>query len=112
MFIASCANQNLNINKNKETLVVQKYSNNGFTLVFTEELYKNKTINKKLNDRELFVFQKNLKKDTKVKITNLLNNKTVIASVKNKSKYPNFYNSVITMRIANEIDLDLEEPFI
>ena len=112
IFLASCVNQNLNINKNKETLVVQNYSNNGFTLVFTEELYKNKTINKKLNDRELFVFQKNLKKDTKVKITNLLNNKTVIASVKNKSKYPNFYNSVITMRIANEIDLDLEEPFI
>ena len=68
--------------------------------------FKNKTVSKKLNDRDLYVFQKNLKKDATVKITNLLNNKYIIATVKNKSKYPNFYNSVITNRIAKEIDLD------
>ena len=74
--------------------------------------YLNKIVNKKLNDRDLFVFQKNLKKDTTVKITNRLNNKSVIATVKSKSNYPNFYNSVITSRIANEIELNLKEPFI
>ena len=65
-----------------------------------------------MNDRDLFVFQKNLKKNTTVKITNLLNNKSVIATVKNKSKYPNFYNSVITSRIAEEINLNLDEQHI
>ena len=47
-----------------------------------------------------------------VAITNQINNKTVIATVKSKSKYPNFYNSVITSRIASEIELNLEEPFV
>ncbi len=107
----SCTNNNLN-RKTIEPKFFNKFSNNGFTLIYSEELFKNKTINKKLSDRDLLVFQKNLKKDTTVKITNQLNNKSVIAKVKSKSKYPNFYNSVITNRIASEIDLNLDEPFI
>ena len=112
LFIFSCTNQNFNNKNISNNVIFQKYKNNGFTLVYSDELFKNKTINKKLNDRELLVFQKNLKKNSSVKITNLLNNKYIIAKVKNKSKYPNFYNSVITKRIANEIDLNTEEPFI
>ena len=112
LFIFSCTNQNFNNKNISNNVIFQKYKNNGFTLVYSDELFKNKTINKKLNDRELLVFQKNLKKNSSVKITNLLNNKYIIAKVKNKSKYPNFYNSVITKRIANEIDLYTEEPFI
>ena len=108
----SCTDANFNKKKISEPVIFQKYSNNGFTLVFSDKLIKNKTVNKKLNDRELLVFQKNLKKNTPVKITNLLNNKSIIAKVKGKSKYPNFYNSVITVRIANEIELDPNEPFI
>ena len=108
----SCVDQNLNKKKIKDEIIFQKYSNNGFTLVFNKTLLKKKIINKKLNDRDLFVFQKNLKKNTTVKITNTLNNKSVIATVKNKAKYPDFYNSVITSRIATEIDLDLDEPYI
>ena len=98
--------------KTIEPKFFNKFSNNGFALIYSEELFKNKTINKKLSDRDLLVFQKNLKKDTTVKITNQLNNKSVIAKVKSKSKYPNFYNSVITNRIASEIDLNFDEPFI
>ena len=112
MFTFSCTNQNLIKKKSLDPVIFQKYSNNGFTLVYSDDLYKNKIVNKKLDDRELFVLQKNLKKDSTVKITNLLNNKSIIAKVKNKSKYPNFYNSVITSRIATEIDLDLKEPFV
>ena len=112
LFFSSCVNQNYSKKINTEQLILQKYSNNGFTLIYSEKLFKNKIVNKKLNDRDLFVFQKNLKKNTTVKITNLLNNKSVIANVKNKAIYPNFYNSVVTSRIAKEIELDLSEPFI
>ena len=112
ILLTSCVNQNQSNKQIKDPIVVQKYSNSGFALVFTEKLYKNKIINKKLNDRDLFVFQRNLKKNSTVKLTNLLNNKSIIATVKGSSRYPNFYNSVITSRIANEIELDLEEPFI
>ena len=111
-FIGSCTNTTFNNKNISEPKIFKKYSNNGFALVYTDELFKNKIINKKLNDRDLFVFQKNLKINTSVKITNLLNNKSIIATVKNKSKYPSFYNSVITSRIADEISLDLNEPYI
>ena len=111
-FIISCVDPNISSKIITEPKIYQKYSNNGFTLVYSNELFKNKTVSKKLNDRELFIFQKNLKKETTVKITNLLNNKTVIAKVKSKSRYPNFYNSVITKRIANEIEFNFDEPYI
>ncbi len=112
IFSISCTSETLTNKNISDPIIFKKYSNNGFTLVYDEKLFKNKTINKKLNDRELFVLQKNLKKNTTVKITNQINNKSVIAKVKSKSKYPNFYNSVITSRIASEIELDLDEPFI
>ncbi len=112
IFIASCAKHNLNNNRISDQIILKTYSNNGFALIYTDDLYKNKTVNKKLNDRDLFVFQKNLTKNTTVKITNQLNNKSVIATVKGRSKYPNFYNSVITARIADEIGLDFDEPYI
>ena len=56
--------------------------------------------------------QKNLKRGTTVKIKNILNNKTIIAKVGNKSQYPIFNNSVISNRISEEINLDPNEPYI
>ena len=111
IFFSSCVDQDFGKKITKQK-IFNKYSNNGFTLVYTDKLFKDKTVNKKLNDRDLFVFQKNLKKNTTVKITNQINNKSIIAKVKSKSEYPNFYNSVISSRIAAEIELDLNEPFI
>jgi len=48
-----------------------------------------------------------------VKITNPENGKYLIANVKsNRAKFSNFYNSVISLRIAEELDLDTSEPLI
>jgi len=48
-----------------------------------------------------------------VKITNLKNQKTIIAEVaSNKAKFSDFYNCVITDRIAEELSLDPNEPYI
>ena len=42
-----------------------------------------------------------------------MNQKTIIAKViSNKVKFPEFYNSVITMRIAEELSLNINEPYI
>ena len=42
-----------------------------------------------------------------------MNQKTIVAKViSNKAKFPEFYNSVITMRIAEELSLNLNEPYI
>ena len=58
------------------------------------------------------IFQRNLKKDTSVKITNLLNNKSILAKVGANSKYPIFYNSVISKRIYDELELDINQPYV
>ena len=80
--------------------------------MYEDILYKNKEISKKIDNRSLIIFQKNLKKDTKVKITNPLNNKSILARVGANSKYPLLYNSVLSKRIFDELELNKNEPYI
>ena len=88
------------------------YSNKGFTLVYDEKLFNNKNINLKLNDRSLLIFNNFLEYETPVKVTNLINGKFLVAKVGKNAKYPSFYNSVISKRIAQDLDIDLNEPYI
>ena len=93
--------------------IMSKYKNSGFTLVYDPVLKKEKKISKKIDNKSLFIFHKNLKKNSFVKITNPINQKTVIAEViSNKVRFSDFYNSVITSRIADELSLNLNEPYI
>ena len=73
---------------------------------------KKKIVNKKIDERSLIIFQKNLKFDTIVKITNIFNNKSLIATVGKNSKYPSFNNSVLSARIAEELELDIDQPYV
>ncbi len=109
IFLVSCEVSKKKINYTNKFI---NYSNKGFALVYDEELYKNKNINRKLNDRSLLIFNNFLKEETPVKITNLINGKYLIAKVGKSSKYPTFYNSVISKRIANDLDIDKNEPYI
>ena len=109
--LAACSTKNLTKNK-IEIIQSNNFYNTGFALVYNNDLYKNKIVSKKIDERSLFIFQRNLKYKTKVKITNMLNNKSVIATVGKKSSYPLFNNSVISKRIAEEIDLNIEQPYI
>ena len=61
--------------------VLEKFKNSGFTLVYQKNLFDKKFITKKIDERELIIFQKNLQKGTTVKITNPFNDKTIIAKV-------------------------------
>ena len=110
-FFSSCAKiptEKTSIN----IIPTETYSNKGFTLLFTEDLKKKKIVNKKIHERSLIIFQKNLKKNTTVKITNLLNNKSILAKVGVNSNYPSFYNSVISQRIFDELELNNNEPYV
>ena len=112
LFLYSCETKNINISNRDIISSDINFSNRGFALVFDESLNKKKIINKKIENRSLIVFQRNLKKNTNVKITNLLNNKSILAKVGVNSTYPNFYNSVISKRIYKELGLDSDEPYI
>ena len=86
-----------------------KYINSGFALIYNDNL---KGI-KKLENRSLNIYHKSLKRKSTVKITNLKNNKYLIATVKsNRVKFSNFYNSILSLRIAEELELDFNEPYV
>ena len=100
------------INYKTSKTIVNGYSNKGFALVYSDSLYNQKIVNKKIDERSLIIFQKNLKVNTQVKITNIINGKTIIGKVGKNSNYPSFNNSVLSMRIAKELDLDINEPYV
>jgi hypothetical protein len=108
-FIYGCdqvtTNNSQKININFEN----KYRNSGFALVYNKDL---KNI-KKIDERSLDIYHKKLKKKSYVKIVNPENGKSLIAKVKsNKVKFSNFYNSILSPRIAEELDLNSNEPYI
>ncbi len=88
------------------------FINKGFSLIYNDKFYDNKVISKKIDERSLVIFQKNLKKNTIVKITNILNNKSVVGTVGSNADYPLFNNAVLSLRISDEIGLNENEPYV
>ena len=111
LILNSCVNTQIQ-KKDKISASNVFFINKGFALIYSEDLKKDKIVSKQLNDRSLVIFQKNLKKDTTVKITNLINQKYIIAKVGKNASYPNFFNSVISKRISKELVVDKDEPYI
>ena len=110
VLITSCASNNyktVNVDP-----ILEKFSNNGFALIYNDKLYNDKIISKKMDERDLIIFQRNLRKGTSVKITNPFNSKTIIAKVGKKANYPSFNNSVVSIRISKELEIDINEPYI
>ena len=113
IFLNSCVNYPIDIDKEIETKPRTNYFlNKGFALVYNDDLYKKKLIEAKIVNRSLIIFQRNLKKNSTVKITNLINSKYIIAKVGKTTEYPFFYNSVISQRISQELEIDELEPYI
>ena len=111
IFLTGCKQINLDDGINLDSQV--KYKNSGFALIYSDDLKKEKKITKKIDNRAIIIFHKSLKKNSFVKITNPVNMKSIIAEViSNKVEFSDFYNSVITLRIAEELSLDLNEPYI
>ena len=109
IFLNSCDQSIINKSNKKDFQLEKKYKNSGFALIYDSQINEIK----KLEKRSLLIYHKSLKKNSTVKITNPLNGKYLIANVKsNKVKFSNFYNSVLSLRIAEELELDLNEPFI
>ncbi len=111
IFLSGC-NQ-YDKNKSLDYSVKDKYKNSGFAIIYNDQLKKEKKVSKKIDNRSLLIFHKKLKKNSYVKITNPSNQKSIIAKVEsNKVRFPGFYNSVITSRIAEELSLDINDPYI
>ena len=109
-FLYSCADYNISNKNSKDEK--KYYSSSGFALVYNDDLYLNKVVNKKINNNETKVLHNYLKPNTPIKIVNPTNSKFIETKVYKRSLYPQIFTAVITEKIANSLDLNLEDPFI
>ncbi|MBD1174770.1 hypothetical protein IDH32_05280 [Pelagibacterales bacterium SAG-MED01] len=108
-FIYGCGESPFGNNNKAKFKIEKRFKNSGFALIYSDNLKKIK----KLDNRSLTIHHKKLKRKSMVKITNLKNGKSLIAEVKsNKVNFSDFYNSVITERIAENLELNINEPYI
>jgi hypothetical protein len=108
LFISSCADYKIaKMNNNKNY-----YSSNGFVLIYDQNLYINKIVNKKLDQNQVKVLHRTLKKNTPIKITNPENNISIITTVYSKTNFPKIFNAVVTLKTVNILKLDKNNPFI
>mgnify|MGYP006105538881 CR=1 FL=1 len=113
IFVFSACNQEIHKKEKINIVSIKKYQNTGFALIYDNKLKKEKKISEKINNRSFVIFHKTLEENSMVKITNPFNKKTIIAEViSNKAIFSDFYNSVITYRIAEELSLNFDEPYI
>ncbi len=106
----SCADYN--VNKVKHKKVKQYYSSSGFALIYEDNLYKKKILNKKINNGEIKVMHNLLKMNTAIRIINPANSKVIETKTYKKVNYPKIFTIVVSKKIASILELDLDNPFV
>ena len=81
------------------------YSAKGFAYII-------KNVPSNFSNEVFFISHNKLKTGTKIRITNPDNKKFLEVVLKKKIKYDNFYKILISENIANELDLNLEFPYV
>ena len=110
LILNSCADYN--IKRTQENNDKKYYSSKGFALIYSDDLYKDKVVNKRINNEELHIIHSFLKINTPVKVINPTNLKEVETKIYRKSEYPKIFNSVISQKIASILELDLDNPYV
>ena len=107
--LSSCNNYKIkNINNYEKVF----YSSSGFALIYEDQLFKNRTINKKINNDKIITGHSSLKLNTPIKIINPENSKFIVTKIHKKINYPGIFNLVISEKIANNLDLNFKNPYI
>ena len=111
VFLFSCT-QDMKIIKKISKASEPTYSSKGFALIYEDSIFERKIVNRKLNNDQNYVLHPFLKNDTLVSISNPFNSKSLTAKVKKTFKYPTVYNIVITKKMAERLDLDINNPYV
>ena len=106
ILLYSCADYRI---EKKEKLY---YSSSGFALIYENNLYLQKVVNKKINNEDLSVMHNLLKINTPIKIINPDNSKVIESKIYKKANYPKIFNVVISQKIASILELDANNPFV
>ena len=111
VFLFSCT-QDMKIIKKHPKVIEPTYSSKGFALIYEDAIFENKIVNKKLNNDQDYVLHPFLKNNTLVNISNPLNSKSLTAKIKETIEYPSIYTVVITKKMAESLDLDINNPYV
>jgi len=100
--------------KNKGTQKDEKqyYSSSGFALIYDDELFLQKIINKKINNEDIRVMHSQLKANTPLQIINPVNSKVIETKIYKNANYPKIFNIVISKKIASILELDVNNPYV
>ena len=98
------------------------YSSNGFALIYSDSLFEQGAIHKKLNNNEIIdnklnneqiiALHSSLKKNTIIKIINPDTSIAVKTKIFRKSNYPKIFNIVLSNKIATILELDIDNPYV
>ena len=88
------------------------YFSKGFALVYNEDLYYQKVVNKKFINEKYGAMHNLLKVNTSVKIINPSNLKFLEIKISKKANYPKIFNIVLSRSAAFALELDMENPYV
>ena len=110
IMLYSCADYKVNATKGSKEK--QYFSSRGFALIYEDNLYKQKVINKRINNEDIRVMHSFLKINTPIKVINPDNSKIIETKIYKKANYPEIFNVVISKKIASVLELDLDNPYV
>ena len=111
-FIALYSCVDYKVNKVTQKGEKQYFSSSGFALIYDDELFLQKIINKKINNEDIRAMHSQLKTNTPLKIINPVNSKVIETKIYKKAKYPEIFNIVISRKIAAILELDENNPYV
>ena len=110
ILLHSCADYN--VNKSVQKKVRHYYTSSGFALIYEDNLYIQKVVNKKINNEDIKVMHSLLKANTPIKIINPANSKVIETKIYKKANYPKIFTIVVSKKIASILELDIDNPFV
>ena len=109
LFLNSCASSYSGSLKSNQ---FTPYSSKGFAIIYQDSDYDNKVISKKLDNNNLELAHRKLGRNKIVVLTNPENNKSLQLKITKKARYPNFFNLVVSKKVADELNLNPEFPYV
>ena len=110
LFLASCTtNQNMSVSGKK---IFVPYSSKGFALLYSENDFKKKIVNTRLDNNKFQIAHKKLGRNKTLILTNPENKISIELKITKKAKYPDFYSVIITQKVFDELKLNPDFPFI
>ena len=111
VFLFSCTQDMKIMKKTSKKIEEPTHFSKGFALIYDNSVFESKIVNKKLNNSHNYVLHPFLKNNTLVSISNPFNSKSLTAKIKKTINYPLIYNIVITKKMADKLELDINSLY-